>query len=79
MDNFKLSKYQTIHDNIPYMAQIAYKLIDSEISIDELLQKYEVHTDLKLSINLEKIIYLALMFLYAIGKIQITNGLIKKV
>ncbi|MCQ2016029.1 hypothetical protein [Clostridium butyricum] len=76
MDYFKLTKHQLIDENIAYTAMCLYKLIDREMYLDELFQKYVNSKDTKLSSAIEKTLLLSLAFLFGLGKIDIIENII---
>ncbi|MBN1039967.1 hypothetical protein DVW12_14770 [Clostridium botulinum] len=79
MDFFKFSKYHSINENIPYTAMKLYNLLDTPKHIDVLFNNYIEETNLSLSLNLERLLYLALMFLFSIGMVKNDGCLIRRV
>lgn len=76
MDYFKLTKHQVIDENIAYTAMCLYKLIDRDMYLDELFQKYVNNKGTQLSCAIEKTLLLSLTFLFALGKINIIENMI---
>lgn len=76
MDYFKLTKHQSIDENILYTAMFLYNLIDRQIYIDELFQKYVDSKETQLSSAIEKTLLLSLTFLFGLGKINIIENMI---
>ena len=68
MDYFKINKYSSIEENILYISK----------NIIELLKGSEKEFT-EMSVNIETSIYLAILFLFGIGKIDIENKKIKLV
>ncbi|MDU4414949.1 hypothetical protein GKD08_09090 [Paeniclostridium sordellii] len=76
MNYFKLTKHQVIDENIAYTAMYLYKLIDREMHLDELFQKYVNSKGTQLSSAIEKTLLLSLTFLFGLGKINIIESMI---
>ncbi|HBF6521666.1 TPA: hypothetical protein KRL75_004049 [Clostridioides difficile] len=76
MNYFKLTKHQVIDENIAYTAMYLYKLIDREMYLDELFQKYVNSKGTQLSSAIEKTLLLSLTFLFGLGKINIIESMI---
>lgn len=79
IDFFKFNKYHSINENIPYTAMKLYSLLDKPKHIDVLFNDYIEDTNLSLSLNLERLLYLALTFLFSIGTIENDGVLIRRV
>ncbi|MGA3601237.1 ABC-three component system middle component 6 [Lysinibacillus agricola] len=76
---FLFSKHTTVEENILYSAKALYDLLsDKPKHIDELLMEYSQKNDLIININIERIIYLSLTFLYSIGVIKLEGNTIIK-
>lgn len=78
MDYFKLSKHQVVEENIVYTAMQVYTMMDKSIYIDELFQRYAKDNAVQLSIGVEKTLFLALTFLFGLGKIQVINNMLER-
>ena len=79
IDFFKFNKYHSINENIPYTAMKLYNLLDKPKHIDILFNNYIEETNLSLSLNLERLLYLALMFLFSIGVVENDGQLIRRI
>ncbi|MGG0664927.1 ABC-three component system middle component 6 [Viridibacillus arvi] len=76
---FMFTKHTTVEENILYSAKALYNLLsDKPIHIDELLMEYSQKNNLKININIERIIYLSLTLLYSIGAIKLEGNTIIK-
>jgi hypothetical protein len=79
IDCFKMNKYQSVDENILYMSMQIYKLLDKSEHIDTLFDKYSKKQNTNLSVNLERLLYLALTFLYSIGMVETKGNLVRRV
>ncbi|WP_222666467.1 hypothetical protein [Clostridium botulinum] len=79
IDCFKINKYQSVDENILYIAMHLYKLLNKAEHIDILFDKYSKEKNIELSVNLERLLYLALTFLYSIGMIGAKGNLIRRI
>ena len=77
-DCFRLNKYQCIDENVLYDAMILYKLLDKPKHIDILFNEYIEKTQMELSINIERLLYLSLTMLFATGTVEKVGHLIKR-
>lgn len=76
---FMLSKHKTVEENILFSAKQLYVLLsDKPKHIDELLLEYSEVNNVTLNLNIERIAYLALTFLYSIGEIKMEGNMIVK-
>lgn len=74
VDYFKVNKYSSIDDNILYIANNLIDIISGvHTSFGKIVEKYEQKYSSELSLNMEMNIYLAMLFLYGIGKIDIKD------
>ncbi|OMD01074.1 ABC-three component system middle component 6 [Paenibacillus odorifer] len=78
MDFFHLSKHQAVEENILVSSKIIYELLKSSMHIDELFLEYAHSRNLILSLNIERILYLSLAFLYSVNKVEITNNMVRR-
>ena len=78
IDFFKFNKYHSINENIPYTAMKLYNLLNNPVHIDVLFKSYTDETGLDLSINLERLLYLSMMFLFSVGLIEKDGCLIRR-
>lgn len=79
MDFFLMSKHSTVHENVLLNAKILFELIEEQKHIDELFNDYVTKQNILLNLNLERILYLSLVFLYSMELIVIENNMVKKV
>lgn len=80
MDFFKMDKYQSIEENLLYDAKVLYKLLKKgkSMHIDELFDLFIEEQGVTLSLNIERILYLALTFLYAHNLIAFNTNMVKR-
>lgn len=80
MDYFKVNKYSSIEENILYISNNILELLKgSEKEFGKLVELYEKKFFPEISVNIETSIYLAMLFLFGIGKIEMENKKIKLV
>ncbi|KZL91703.1 hypothetical protein [Clostridium magnum] len=79
MDYFKMNKYQSIHENVPYIACEIYKILFKPKVLDELIDEYYKLNKLKKNSNIENNIKLAIIFLYSVGKVDYNGNIIRRV
>ena len=80
MDYFKINKYSSIEENILYISKNIIELLKgSEKEFGKIVELYEKKFFTEMSVNIETSIYLAILFLFGIGKIDIENKKIKLV
>lgn len=80
MDYFKVNKYSSVEENILYISNNIIELLKgSEKEFGKLVELYEKKFSPEISVNIETSIYLAMLFLFSIGKIEIENKKIKLV
>lgn len=80
MDYFKVNKYSSVEENILYISNNIIELLKgSEKEFGKLVELYEKKFFPEISVNIETSIYLAMLFLFSIGKIEIENKKIKLV
>lgn len=71
MDYFKINKYSLIDENIIFISSnIMGILSDGAKSFGKIMNEYQKKYALDMSLNLEMNIYLSMLFLYEIGKIN---------
>lgn len=78
MNYFMMSKYQSIDENIIFASKTLYELLEEEKHIDQLFEEYAKTRNVMLNLNLERILYLALTFLFSIGKLVMNNNMVKR-
>ena len=80
MDYFKINKYSSIEENILYISKNIIELLKgSEKEFGKIVELYEKKFFTEMRVNIETSIYLAILFLFGIGKIDIENKKIKLV
>ncbi|EOQ31908.1 hypothetical protein KQ1_02046 [Bacillus cereus BAG3O-1] len=79
MNYFMMTKHRTLEENILYTAKVLYQCLEKPMHIDELFTKYYETQKKEININMEKTLFLSLVFLYSIGKLETVNHVIKKV
>ncbi|MHC1683151.1 MAG: ABC-three component system middle component 6 [Clostridiaceae bacterium] len=79
IDCFSINKYQSVDENIPYIAMNLYKLMERPISIDKLFEKYSKMNQIDLSLNFERLLFLALTFLFSVGLLDLSDNLVRRV
>lgn len=80
MDYFKINKYSSIDENILYISSNIIEILKgSDKDFGKLVEQYEKRYFSGININIELSIYLAMMFLYGIGKIEVKDKKIKLV
>ncbi|EHK2427152.1 hypothetical protein PTM93_03155 [Clostridium perfringens] len=79
IDCFSINKYQSINENILYISMNLYKLINRPQNIDSLFEKYSKANNVELSLNLERLLFLALTFLFSIELIDMSDNLIRRI
>ncbi|GAB6629240.1 ABC-three component system middle component 6 [Bacillus cereus group sp. Bce033] len=80
MKYFLLNKQSTVEENVLFTAKILYEEIgNSKLHIDELFLKFVKKQEITLNLNIERILYLALTFLFTIGKIKFNDNMIERI
>ncbi|MBY0597013.1 hypothetical protein CN467_25315 [Bacillus cereus] len=80
MRYFLLNKQSTVEENVLFTAKILYEQIgDSKLHIDELFLEFIKKQDITLNLNIERVLYLALTFLFTIGKIKFNDNMIERI
>lgn len=80
MDYFRINKYSSVEENILYISSNIIELLKgTEKSFGKLVEQYESKYSRCTSINIESGIYLATLFLFGIGKIELNGKKIKLV
>ena len=80
MDYFRINKYSSIDENILYISSNIIEILKgSEKDFGKLVEQYEKRYFSGININIEISIYLAMMFLYGIVKIEVKDKKIKLV
>ncbi|GAA0061914.1 hypothetical protein [Clostridium sp. CTA-1] len=79
MDYFKGNKYQSIHENVPYIASEIFNILFKPKTLDKIISEYVSVHKINKNSNIEKNIKLALIFLYSVGKVDYNNIIITRV
>lgn len=79
IDFFSINKYQSVNENILYISMNLYKLVNRPQSIDSLFEKYSKINNVELSLNLERLLFLALTFLFSVELIDMDDNLIRRI
>lgn len=78
-NHFILTKHKAIEENVLFTAKELYEILsDKPKHIDELILEYSNNISVTVSLNLERIIYLALTFLYSINEVKLEGKTIIK-
>ena len=78
MNFFLLSKHQSIEENVIFTSKILYNLLCNEKHIDVLFEEFAAEQRITLNLNVERILYLSLTFLFSFGLIIIKNNLVMR-
>lgn len=79
IDCFKVNKYQSIDEHILYIAMNIYKILEKPQHIDVIFDKYSKESGIELSLNLERLLYLALTFLFSVGMVDIDGNMVRRI
>lgn len=81
MNFFTMHKYQSLEENLLYDAKVLYSLLDDnkQKHIDELFSEFAQRQGIELNVNIERVLFLSLSFLYSTGLITSDNNMIKRV
>ncbi len=78
MNHFLLTKYNAVEENILYSSKILYELLEKEKHIDQLFLDYAKSQVIIINLNIERILYLSLTFLYSLGKVSFNQNMISR-
>ncbi len=78
MDFFKFNKYNSLDENVLIASKYIYEIVEDEMAIDEVFEEYSRRRSIALNLSLERILYLSLTFLFAVGKLEINYHRIKR-
>lgn len=78
MNFFLLNKHQSIEENVIFTSKVIYELLESEKHIDELFEEFASQQQITLNLNIERILYLSLTFLFSLDLIILKNNLVKR-
>lgn len=81
MNFFTMHKYQSLEENLLYDAKVLYSLLDDKKPkhLDELFTEFAQKQDIVLNVNIERVLFLSLSFLYSTGLITSDRNMIKRV
>lgn len=78
LDYFKVNKYSSIDENILYISSNILEILSSgNKSLEKIIENYQRKYSSDLSLNMETNIYLAILFLFETGKINLKNKKIR--
>lgn len=78
MNFFLLNKHQSIEENVIFTSKSLYNLLGAEKHVDELFEEFANEQRITLNLNIERILYLSLTFLFSFELIEIKNNLVKR-
>ncbi|TKJ86072.1 hypothetical protein PaeCFBP13512_19760 [Paenibacillus sp. CFBP13512] len=78
MKFFLMNKYQTIEENVLVTSKLLYEMLDEEKHIDQLFLEFAKSRNITLNLNIERVLYLSLTFLYSFDLIVLNNNLVMR-
>ncbi|MER2192151.1 MAG: ABC-three component system middle component 6 [Solibacillus sp.] len=78
MNFFLLNKHQPNEENVVFVSKIIYDLLEDEKHIDELFEQFANEQHTTLNLNIERVLYLSLTFLFSFDLIILKNNLVKR-
>jgi hypothetical protein len=78
MNFFLLSKHQTIEENVLVTSKVLYELLNKKKHVDQLFLEFAQKQNVVLNLNIERVLYLSLTFLYSLDVISIQNNLVMR-
>lgn len=78
MNFFLMNKYQTVEENVLVTSKLLYELLDKEKHIDQLFLEFAQNRNILLNLNIERVLYLSLTFLYSFDLIILKNNLVMR-
>lgn len=79
MNYFLLTKYRSVEENVLFTAKVLYELLETKNKhVDQLFLEFSNKQGITINMNVERILYLALTFLFSLGKITINENMIEK-
>lgn len=78
MNHFLLTKFNAVEENVLYSSKVLFELLEKEKHIDQLFLDYAKSQDLIINLNIERILYLSLTFLYSLGKVSFNQNMISR-
>lgn len=80
MDYFRINKYSSVDENILYISNNIIELLkEREKEFGKLVEQYEKKYIVNTSVNTETNIYLAMLFLFSIGRVKLKENKLKLV
>jgi hypothetical protein len=79
MNYFFLTKYNTVEENVLYSSKVLYELLIQEKHIDQLFIDFAENQNLKINLNVERILFLSLTFLFSLGKVSFNKNMIRRI
>lgn len=81
MNFFTMHKYQSLEENLLYDAKVLYSLLDDykPKHLDEVFSEFAETQGIVLNVNIERVLFLSLSFLYSMGLITSDSNMIKRV
>lgn len=80
MNYFLMTKYRSVEENVLFTAKVLYELLDTNKKhVDQLFLEFSNKQGITINLNIERILYLALTFLFSLGKIAINEKMIEKI
>lgn len=76
MNFFLINKHQTVEENVLVASKVLYELLPTQKHIDQLFLDFADRQEIKLNLNIERILYLSLAFLYAFDLISLKNNFV---
>jgi hypothetical protein len=73
-----MNKYQTVEENVLVTSKILYELLDKQKHIDQLFLEFAQNRNIILNLNIERVLYLSLTFLYSFDLIILNNNLVMR-
>lgn len=75
---FLLSKYRSVEENVLFTAKVLFELLeDKRKHIDQLFLEFAEKQGITINLNIERILYLSLTFLYSLGKVTFNKNMIE--
>lgn len=78
MNFFLLSKHMSIEENVLVTSKVLYELLDNEKHIDELFTEFAQNQNIDLNLNVERVLYLSLTFLYSLELVINNNNIVMR-
>lgn len=78
MNFFMMNKYQSIEENTLVSSKVLYELLTKKMHIDQLFMEFAKKQGIKLNLNIERVLYLSLTFLYSLDLICLNNNLVMR-